>query len=134
MPEGILYKEKNRNQIEAMIKKGENRAFIRCITYEGIGNVLSEVDNRLSVIPKKYQTGITINVDANAQSFTSAYKGIPESTKFEAIRTSSGWKLTRVYRDKCRGCTQKIQMKLTQEAKEALIAAFENKGGEHEKV
>ncbi len=132
MQKGILFKDGNREQIKEMITKAENRASARCITYESIRDALSEVDDRLSVIGKKYQYGITVNVDINAQHFTSAYKGIPESTKFEAVRTSSGWKLTRVYRDRCRGCTQKIQMKFTQEAKDALIAAFENRGGTHE--
>lgn len=121
----IIINEKNKARISAAIEAAEGKATARTIDYDDIVSELSWLESFWG-IPKKAMTGIKVSVNANAQTFPSAYKYTPESTWFDAEKTSSGWKLTDVYRDVCRGPKSQYQVKLTDTAKLAIMDANEH--------
>lgn len=116
----IAITEENKDKIEQAIKAAEGRATARTISYGRIVSTLETVEKTLG-IAKSHMTGIKINVDYWAQQFPGAYDHIPYSTHFTATKTASGWKLTKVFRDKCRGKTQTHLVTLTKKAEEAII-------------
>jgi hypothetical protein len=118
----VCIEEKNREKIEAIIAEKEGKARVRTIGYQEIYNLCKETEKHLG-IPKKHMHGVKISGDPNAQCFPSAYKGIPESSHFEAEYSHGKWYLTRVYRYTCRQTVSRIDIKLTEDAKTALIAS-----------
>ena len=99
------------------------RASVRTITAESVQTEIGRIQNRLdNMLTRKDQTGLSIIVDLHAQAFPAAYRGIPESTYFEAIRTASGWFVTRIYRTRTASPTMGVQIDLISKAAE--LAAF----------
>lgn len=118
----IIIKDSNEAKITAAIKEAEGRATARTLEYKDIKTALDRIEKRLG-IAKKALLGVKVRVDVNAQTFPNAYKWTPESTHFVAERTASGWALTEVYRDRVEGPNSRYIVKLTDEAKDAIIKA-----------
>ena len=74
-------------------------------------------------ISKKAMKGTTVHVDHNAQAFSGAYKGTPESTQFRAEFTSA-WFITDISRDTC--TRRKYSLQLSETAKEAYLLNAES--------
>lgn len=106
------------------IKEAEGRASARCITATDIIDELTAVERGLR-IPKKSTVGVSVVVDANAQDFPNAYKYTPTSTWFRAEYTSTGWKVTDIYRGETARYNAKYRIKLTDEAKTRIIENYE---------
>lgn len=81
------------------------------------------------ILHRKDQVGLTFYVDAHAQSFPGAYKGIPQSTKFTLTRTSTGFFLINAYRTTCGGPSQVVNVDLSDRAEE--LARFAAKTIQH---
>lgn len=70
--------------------------------------------------------GVTGVFDPNARRFPNAYKGIPESTQFTAVFRRGRWVVTSIFRGRVASARQ-IRLTLTDAAKNAIIAAVENR-------
>lgn len=111
----IIAKEANRAALELAIKEAEGRATVRTLSVNKLFRTLKSVDEYLKGFSSmKDAIGTEIEVDVNAQSFPSAYKYIPESTVFNAIRTASGWKVVNIYRDNCKAPSKAVVFKFTE--------------------
>lgn len=118
----ILDKDSKITELEKAINEAQNKARTRTITVSTVMNTLIKVQKQLD-IPKKSMKGITINVDYYARKFPSAYKGTPESTQFIAEYDGRHWRITNVYRAKCRS-TGEVVVSHTEESKKAIIDRF----------
>ena len=116
----IIVKESNFDKIKQAIKVAEGRATARTICASDIFTAVQYIEQYLD-IPKKLLLGVKAQVDYNAQNFPNAYKYIPESTHFELERVASGWAVTAIYRGRCGGPKSTYHLKLTEEAKAAII-------------
>lgn len=101
--------EGNRDRINAAISESEGRATVRRICFDDIVSALAQYERELG-IPKTSMTGIELDLDINAQTFPGAYKYTPDSTHARVVRTASGWALTHVTRDTCRGPTRRVEV------------------------
>ena len=118
----ILDKDNKITELEKAINEAQSKARARTITTSTIINTLAKIQKQLD-IPKKSMKGIKISVDYYAQKFPSAYKGIPESTHFSAEHDGRHWRITNVYRAKCRYSGEVI-INHTEESKKAIINRF----------
>lgn len=116
----MLIKESNRGKIEAMIEEAQKRARERKVDFDDIVKALDDIEKSLG-IAKKSMIGITADIDIHAQDFPKAYKYTPESTQVMLVRKTSGWDLISVERWHTRKDGHRIELKLTDEAKEAII-------------
>lgn len=116
----IMNKPESIIKLNEAIKEAEGRATARVITAGGVLRMLERVEDYLD-IPKKYLDGVEVEADINAQHFPSAYKYIPESTQFKAVYKRGAWRITAVYRAQVKGPTMAAAIKLTEEAREAII-------------
>lgn len=114
----------NSNKLSEAIKAAEVRTRTRRITPEDITEGCHMAEKRMG-IPRIHMDGVSISVDMNAQKFPSCYKGIPESTHFNAINRKGKWYVTEVYRSKCRYAGHEVKIRLTDAAKEAVIRRVE---------
>ena len=76
--------------------------------------VIKKID---SMLLKKDQTGINIDIDPSAQNFRSYYKGIPESTSYSIKKFSSGWFVVGIYRAKCKPWSERYDIRMSPEQK-----------------
>lgn len=112
----------NIDKLNAAIEAAEGRATARCITAVDVQRMVREIEETLSArLYKKDWAGLEFSVDHHAQSFPGAYKGTPESTRFDLERTASGWFVTRVWRDRCEGPKSRIVCRNLQDKAEALV-------------
>ena len=110
----------NAEKLNTAIAAAEGRATARTISAENIFDALEVIEGKLS-IPKTHMIGITVDVDIHAQHFPSAYRYRPESTHFTAERTSSGWKVTSIYRGTTNSPSNRYYVKLTDKAKKSIV-------------
>lgn len=122
MSNGIIIT--NSKKLDEAIKVAEKRARIRKITPEDVVKGCSMAEERMS-IPRTHMDGVFISVDMNAQRFPSCYNGIPESTKFDAKNVRGNWYVTRIYRSRCRWAGKEVKIRLTDDAKAAVIKRVE---------
>lgn len=122
----IKIDEKNMPAIEAAVKEGNGKARMRTLTAEMIFRAIETVEKKLD-IPKTHMTGIVVNADLFADSYTQTYtsKGIPQSTCFCMERRASGWYLTAVERRDTGTARKKFRVTLPEEAQQAIVRRFE---------
>ena len=118
----ILDKDSKIAELEKVINEAQGKARVRRISTSTVINTLAKVQKQLD-IPKKSMKGISISVDYYAQKFPSAHKGILESTQFSAEYDGRHWRITNVYRAKCRYSGEVI-INHTEESKKAIINRF----------
>ena len=95
---------KNQEKILSAIAHAERTCRARCITVSSIERAVARIEKNLSgMLHKKDWTGVRFDIDPNAQSFPSAYKGVPESTQAIIERFPSGWFVIGLTRDACTG-------------------------------
>lgn len=116
----IIIKDSNRNKLQSELEKIQKRTSARNIDVNDLFKMIEEIESNLG-IPKNKMVGIIANVDYNAQAFPNAYKYTPESTHVSIERTSSGWALTQIKRNRCRSPKSRYIIDLTDDAKKALI-------------
>lgn len=112
-----------KRRVLTMLEAEQRRCSVRLLNPYQICIELSRVDEHLRGIAKKALEGTVVDVDAFAQSFPSAYRGIPESTKFKVVFHRGSWWLIEVYRSpvRCRGSAHRCR--LSESAAAALIAS-----------
>ena len=108
--------------IDAVLNDIQRRCKVRIITSEDIIKQLIKYETSIN-ISKKALNGTKVTMDINAQSFPSAYKFIPESTKFSAEYINGSWRITDIYRGVC--TKTKILATLSDSAKIAVINNYE---------
>lgn len=106
-----------------VLTETQRRCSARTVTADQVVAKLIDIEDDLK-ISKKAMDGVTVTMDLNAQSFPSAYKGIPESTIVRARYKSGSWRVTDVYRGNTFRPTVAIRLVLTDAAKQALIDRF----------
>ena len=106
--------------VTAAISAAEGRARVRTISAADICKALVAVEDKLG-IPKRSLDGVEVEIDVNAQSFPSAYKGTPESTHFTAVNRSGKWTLTDIYRAPCSAPSKSAHVNLSDEARSAIL-------------
>ena len=99
------------------------KARVRTITARNIVIELRDITDTLD-IPKKAMDDITACVDINAQSFPSAYHGVPESTQFKAVYKAGSWRVVDITRRQTCSTTQRVHIWHTDASKAALINRF----------
>ena len=90
--------EKNKEKIQALIDKAQERAKKRCISVEMIFSYVSFIDMQFSGVPAVKKVGLAYEVDPYAQHYPNAYKFSPESTLFTVEYCKTGWFLTDLHR------------------------------------
>ena len=120
----IIVKETNKERIQQELDVLQKRSKVRTIDAGDILKACSRIEKELNVT-KKALVGTVAIVDPNAQDFPKAYKYTPESTSFRIVRTSTGWKLTDLYRDSCARSDNRYIVTIPEEAKQEILHRFE---------
>lgn len=120
----IIIKEANRNLLKKELDEVQKRTTARNINVDDLFIIIKAVESRLGIAKDK-MIGISADVDYNAQVFASNYKYSPESTQVVIKKTSSGWALTKVYRNYCRRPSKKYKLTLSDTAKDAILESKE---------
>lgn len=115
----------NKMKIAAAINDSQRQARARCIDAEDVYDAVRDVEKKFDGVTKKALTGLTIKVDPNGQHFPGAYRWIPESTQLEITRTSTGWYLTKVWRDRTTGVHHYRVTRMPESVKDALVKSRE---------
>lgn len=116
----IVIKEANRSKLQNELEKIQKRTTTRNINVDDLFKIIKEIENNLGIAKNK-MVGIVADVDYNAQDFPKAYKYTPESTQITIQKLASGWALTNVERYRCRTPKSKYILRLTDDAKNAII-------------
>ena len=94
----------NDEKLNKAIDAVESRARARCISAHHIQSSVKQIETTLRhMLHKKDWSGVRFEIDPNAQSFPSSYKGTPESTQVIVERFPSGWFVIGLGRDICKG-------------------------------
>lgn len=121
---GIIVRDENSERINVEVARAQKGCRERLIDYRVIKYMLKAVEVTLD-IPKCRMKGVEVDCDPHAQHFANAYHGTPESTQFYAVHTGCAWKLMSVDRGPCRSVGRKRIVRLTDDAKAAVIERFE---------
>ena len=104
-----------------LIEQAQARAKVRKIEPIMIVLAIEEVEKKLSCVKRKNLAGCKITVDCNGQDFTNAYKGVPESTIFEAVYKNGAWVITDIYRSRTHPRSARHVVDLPHEAAEDIL-------------
>ena len=113
-----------RDSLQACLDDVQKRARVRIITVDDIVDTCTDVFRHVG-ISKKALSGSTFTADVNAQKFSSAYKGIPESTVFSAVYKGNTWYITSIERGRTFSPSCMVRMNLTNDAKTAVLRRME---------
>lgn len=119
----VVLKEKNRKKIENELDAVQHRCTVRLISFDDIVKI-SKTLKAYYELSNKELNGCKFVIDLHAQTFPSAYKYTPESTKFILEFTNSYWKLLDIYRAETNKEGGVIEAQLTELAKRAIIEHF----------
>lgn len=112
----------NRRLTDA-INEANGKCQVRTITETAIYEALIQYERKLN-IPKKYMDMIAVSVDINAESYPSAYKYTPTSTKFTAMNIKGKWHITSIFRGDQGKTNHKYVSALTEEAANKIIERY----------
>ena len=116
----IVIKESNRDKLQKELERIQKRTTARNISVDDLFSIIKEIESNLGIAKNK-MVGIVADVDYNAQDFPRAYKYTPESTQITIQKVTSGWALTNIERYRCRTPKSKYILRLTDDAKKAII-------------
>lgn len=111
-------------KLAAALEAEQGRAKTRTITVEDIQHAAAEVESRLD-IPRTKMAGVQADVDIHADIYPRAYKYRPESTQFTLTWTASGCFATHISRCTTGGTRKQYAVRLTDDARAAILAAHE---------
>ena len=123
MKKGIILKVLNKEKIEKELNSVQHRCTVRTISFDDIVKVSKKIKVYYS-LSNKDLNGCKFVVDLHAQTFPSAYKYMPESTKFILEFKNSYWKVLDIYRAETNKDGGVIEAQLTELAKQAIIEHF----------
>jgi hypothetical protein len=111
-----------KEEIQKVLEEVQKRASVRIIDVDDIYRFVFYIEKRFEkILYKKDWKGGIIHVDINAQNFSNAYKGIPESTQFDLIRGSSSWFVSGIKREICKPQNQQFIVKFTEDQKSKMV-------------
>lgn len=110
-------------KINAELDAVQARCTARCLDAKKIAFILSEIEKELK-LPKIKLKGVRVDY-SGAEKFPNAYKYAPESTHFSAVHTGREWQIVDIRRAECPNRLKACRVTLTDDAKAALIARFE---------
>ena len=113
-----------REKVEEILADVQKKTSVREISYDDIIHALRMIENNLGV-SKKAMNDVRVTCDVNAQSFSNAYKGIPESTWFSARYKNGSWRVTNIYRSQTASPTKGHFVHLTDACKQAILDRME---------
>lgn len=117
--------EKCKAALGAAIREAEGRAKVRTIDADDVAAALHDLEKRLG-ISKKSMEGLHVTVDLHAHRFSNAYKGIPESTIFDAEYRRGAWRVVDIRRDRTRAPSNAIVVRHTEQSRQAIIDKYTN--------
>lgn len=120
-------KAKNNAALHATLDCIQSRSRVRSIAVDDIYKAAAHVEKKLG-IPKKALEGVQVHVDLYAQTFPSAYRGIPESTQFDMVFSKCFWRVVKVSREQCKSSGHDYSVTFSDEARKALVERFESFG------
>lgn len=115
--------EKNNAALQAALDRIQSRSRVRTIDVDDIYTAAAHVEKKLG-IPKKTLEGVQVHVDLYAQTFPSAYHGIPESTQFDMVFSKRFWRVVKVSRKQCGSSGHDYFVTFSDEARKALVERF----------
>ena len=90
---------RRKKEVAQMLEEAQKRAKERIINIEQLQNILQTAEERiLFCSTKKDAEGTNVLCDYHFQRYPHAYKFTPQSTKFIAEYTASGWLITKIWR------------------------------------
>lgn len=119
--------EKNKVALEGALDRIQSRSRVRTVTVKDVYEAAEHVEKKLG-IPKKALEGVQVHVDLYAQTFPSAYHGIPESTQFDMVFSKRFWRVVKVSREQCKSSGHDYSVTFSDEARKALVERFESFG------
>lgn len=120
----IIIKDSNKEKINKAIEQAEGKAVARTINYETVVDIVNRLERRLERIQKTHLQGVTAHY-SGAEHFPNAYKYVPYSTHVDLVYKYGSWRLASVYRDICPNRSSDLTVKLTSQAINNLIDAYE---------
>lgn len=119
--------EKNKVALEDALDRIQSRSRVRTVTVKDVYEAAEHVEKKLG-IPKKTLEGVQVHVDLSAQTFPSAYRGIPESTQFDMVFSKRFWRVVKVSREQCKSSGHDYSVTFSDGARKALVERFESFG------
>lgn len=119
--------EKNKVALEDALDRIQSRSRVRTVTVKDVYEAAEHVEQKLG-ITKKALEGVRVYVDLAAQTFPSAYRGIPESTQFDMVFSKRFWRVVKVSREQCKSSGHDYSVTFSDEARKALVERFESFG------
>ncbi len=119
--------EKNKVALEGALDRIQSRSRVRTVTVKDVYEAAEHVEKKLG-IPKTTLEGVQVHVDLYAQTFPSAYRGIPESTQFDMVFSKRFWRVVKVSREQCKSSGHDYSVTFSDEARKALVERFESFG------
>ena len=107
-------------KIDIILSEVQKLARVRTIRIDDMVKAFDYI-NKCFKISNKALEGTSVVVDLNAQDFAKSYKGVPESTIFEAVYKNGNWKITNIYRGRTKTYSKRIECDLSDTAKEAIL-------------
>lgn len=123
MKKEIVLKNSNKERIETELNSVQRRCTVRLISFDNIMKMSKEIKKYYSLSNKELN-GCKFVIDLHAQTFPSAYKYAPESTKCILEFKDPYWKLLDIYRAETNKEGGVVEAQLTETAKQAIIEHF----------
>lgn len=90
----------NFNKVEEKLNEVQRRAITRTITINDIEEYLERITDKYHICGMSFK-GVKVCINVHAQKFSSAYRGIPETTYFTAEFNGREWRITNITRARC---------------------------------
>ena len=123
MKKGIILKVLNKEKIEKELNSVQHRCTVRTISFDDIVKISKDIKKYYG-LSNKTLNGCKFVIDIHAQTFPSAYKYTPESTKCILEFKNNYWKILDIFRAGTNKDGGMIEAELTDDAKKAIIEHF----------
>ena len=117
----VVVKKENLSRIDSILDEVQKKSQVREISSMDILKACEKI-KKFYKIPWAELKGSIFYIDLHAQTFSSRYKGTPESTQFKVEAMNGYFKLIDVFRTACGEWI--IDASLSESAKEALIEYY----------
>lgn len=119
----VILKEKNRETIEQELENVQRRCTARLINYNCIDSMSKKLKKYYG-LSNKDLNGCKFIIDLHAQTFPSAYKYTPNSTKIILEFKNSYWKIIDIFRAETNRENGVVEAHLTEQAQKTIIEHF----------
>jgi len=121
---GIIVCDKNKEKIEALLDKVQDKCTVRLVSYNTVGMACKEIERQLGV-SKTAMNGVRYRAEPYAQKFAGAYKYVPYNTVLWVSYHNGHWTLDKAERTSVYSRYAKYELcEMTDALKEGLLAKF----------